>query len=41
MLYISAGESGDIGKIVKVTITPDPPQKGQDLTVEADMTLSK
>ena len=36
-----AGDSGDIGKIDKVTINPDPPQKGSDLSVEADVTLSK
>ena len=36
-----SGSSDDIGKIGKVTITPDPPQKGSDIAVEADVTLSK
>lgn len=30
-----------MGKIDTVTITPDPPVKGQDVTVEATFTLSK
>ena len=40
MLNLS-GDSGDIGEIGDVTITPDPPQKGADLEVEADVKLSK
>lgn len=39
---ISAGtSSGDIGTINRLTIEPDPPRKGENLNLEADVTLSK
>lgn len=39
--YRNAGHSHDPAKILKVTLSPDPPQKGKDLTVAADVLLSK
>lgn len=40
-IWSNCGSSGDIGTIVKVTITPDPPEKGSDLSVDADITLTE
>ena len=39
--FCTLGSPDDIGKISEVTITPDPPEKGKDLSVNADVTLSK
>lgn len=41
MILIFIGKDSDMGKIDSLTITPDPPVKGQDLTVKATFTLSK
>ena len=35
------GVSDDIGNIKDVKVIPDPPQKGADLTVEAEVDLSE
>jgi hypothetical protein len=41
LTIVFLGSSDAIGKIGDVKITPDPPEKGQDLTVDANVTLSK
>ena len=38
--HFCAGQSSDPAKIVSVVITPDPPVKGQPITVEATFNLS-
>ena len=40
VVFRHAGKSGDPAKIDSVTITPDPPVKGKDVTVKATFTLS-
>ncbi len=37
---LHAGSSSDIGKIQDVNISPDPPKKGENITVDATVTLS-
>ena len=41
VISIFIGKDSDMGKIDSLTITPDPPVKGQDITVKATFTLSK
>jgi len=41
LILFFTGQSGDIGTIGDVKISPDPPQKGQNITIDADITLSK
>lgn len=36
-----AGESSDSVKIVSISITPDPPEKGQKVTADAKLEFSK
>lgn len=40
-LFRTVGKSGDEATIDSVTITPDPPVKGQDVNVKATVTFSK
>lgn len=40
-IWTNCGKAGDPVKINKVTITPDPPEKGKSLTVDANITLSE
>lgn len=34
-------QSNELAEVVSVKLTPDPPKKGEDLTVDADINLSK
>lgn len=38
--FFGVGQPGDPAKIVSVVITPDPPVKGQPITIEATFNLS-
>ena len=40
-IWYNCGSSSDIATIVKLTVSPDPPQKGQNMTVTAAINLSE
>lgn len=40
-IWSNCGSADDIGKIGGVSVSPDPPKKGADLTVDANVTISE